>query len=59
MDDYVGVYQNRTPKSLALYERARQVMPGGICHTPRFNKPYPLYVQKADGSKVWDVDGNE
>jgi glutamate-1-semialdehyde 2,1-aminomutase len=25
----------------------------------RFFEPYPLYVARAKGSRVWDVDGNE
>jgi glutamate-1-semialdehyde 2,1-aminomutase len=56
---YLEDYKARTPGSAALYERAVQVMPGGICHNPRYFAPYPLYINKAEGPKIWDVDGHE
>jgi glutamate-1-semialdehyde 2,1-aminomutase len=59
MEKYVKEYMERTPGSAKLYDRAAQVMPGGISHNPRYFAPYPLYIKKAAGSKIWDVDGNE
>jgi glutamate-1-semialdehyde 2,1-aminomutase len=59
MEKYVKEYMERTPGSAKLYDRAAQVMPGGISHNPRYFAPYPLYIKKASGSKIWDVDGNE
>ncbi len=59
MDDYVKEYTARTPNSAKLYARAEKVMPGGISHNPRYFAPYPLYIKKVEGSKIWDVDGNE
>lgn len=56
---YVKEYVARTPGSAKLYARAEKVMPGGVSHNPRYFAPYPLYIQKAEGSKIWDVDGNE
>lgn len=49
----------RTKKSLALYERAQQVLPGGVGGDGKFMVPYPIYFQQAHGSKIVDVDGNE
>jgi glutamate-1-semialdehyde 2,1-aminomutase len=34
-------------------------MPGGISHNIHYFPPYPFFLKKAKGSKVWDVDGNE
>jgi len=34
-------------------------MPGGISHSIHFFPPYPFYLKGAQGSKIWDVDGNE
>lgn len=34
-------------------------MAGGVSHNPRYYPPYPIYIDRAEGSKVWDVDGNE
>jgi glutamate-1-semialdehyde 2,1-aminomutase len=58
-DDYLARYEQRTPGSKALYDKARQVTPGGISHNPRHHAPYPIYFQKAKGCTLWDVDGNQ
>ncbi len=45
-----------------LYERARKVMPGGVSSPVRAFKAVecePIVVERALGSKVWDVEGNE
>jgi glutamate-1-semialdehyde 2,1-aminomutase len=59
MKDYQETYQQKTPQSRALYQRAEAVMPGGICHNLRYHPPYPAYISRAEGSHFWDVDGNE
>ena len=59
MEDYVKEYTERTPGSAKLYARALQVMPGGVSHNMRYFAPHPLYIKKASGSRIWDVDGNE
>jgi glutamate-1-semialdehyde 2,1-aminomutase len=56
---YSDLYRQKTPKSEALFRRAREVMPGGISHGIHYFPPYPFYVKYAKGPKVWDVDGNE
>jgi glutamate-1-semialdehyde 2,1-aminomutase len=50
--------------SQALFSRAAQVIPGGIyghmSPTPLVPPTdYPFFVSRAEGSKFWDVDGNE
>lgn len=57
--DYVKEYLKRTPGSKKLYERAAKIMPGGISHRARFIAPYPPCIKKAEGARMWDVDGNE
>ena len=52
-------YQARTPGSKALWEKARKVMPMGTASNSRMYEPYPIFIDHAEGSKVWDVDGNE
>lgn len=53
--------QART-QSLSWYERATQVIPGGVYgHTsPAASLPltFPYYINKAEGAYLWDVDGN-
>lgn len=52
-------YQSTRKKSKSLYDRARKVMPSGIEHDARFMKPFPFYVERVEGARKWDVDGNE
>ena len=52
-------YLARTPRSKALYERAKRVMPGGDTRTGTFHLPYPLFISRGQGTRLWDVDGNE
>jgi len=44
--------------SKKLFSRAKKVIPSGINSPVRFYDPYPFFVKKADGSVIWDVDGN-
>lgn len=57
--DYLLRYMERTKRSRDLYERACKVMPGGVSHRYRFIAPHPFFVDKAEGSRIKDVDGNE
>jgi glutamate-1-semialdehyde 2,1-aminomutase len=49
----------RTPASARLYERALRSLPLGVASSFQANDPYPLYVGRGQGNRVWDVDGNE
>jgi len=55
----MDTYRAMHPKSGGLYERARNVISGGITHDGRHLNPYPVYIDRALGSRKWDVDGNE
>ena len=46
-------------KSERLFSRAKKVIPSGINSPVRYYDPYPFFVKKADGSTIWDVDGNQ
>jgi len=52
---------SRTPKSAALFEKAKDVMPGGVPMSWMSKWPgkYPLFVESAKGAHFIDVDGNE
>jgi glutamate-1-semialdehyde 2,1-aminomutase len=52
-------FRARHPKSAALAERARAAIPGGITHDIRHLLPFPVYVERARGTRKWDVDGHE
>ncbi len=59
MVDPEAVYRQTTPGSRALHERATTVMPGGTTRTTTYFDPYPLYIDRGEGCRVWDVDGTE
>lgn len=44
-----------------LYEFASKYLPGGVCSSARVNKSLgkPFYISRVEGSKVFDLDGNE
>ena len=52
-------YAEKTPGSRALHQRARRSLPDGVTHVGRYLEPHPIYVERAQGSRKWDVDGNE
>jgi 4-aminobutyrate aminotransferase-like enzyme len=52
-------YAARFPGSMGLWERARRRIPSGINHDVRRVLPFPLYMDRAQGCRKWDVDGNE
>jgi len=52
-------YAEKTPRSRELHERARSLLPNGATHITRYLEPHPIYVERAAGSRKWDVDGNE
>ncbi|MCP4644106.1 MAG: aminotransferase class III-fold pyridoxal phosphate-dependent enzyme, partial [bacterium] len=52
------------PESAALFKRAAKVIPCGVYghFAPAPYVPasaYPFFASRAEGSKFWDVDGNE
>ncbi|MFQ6077361.1 MAG: aspartate aminotransferase family protein, partial [Candidatus Bathyarchaeia archaeon] len=64
IDELEDIWKRQHPKSKILFEEAQKVTPGGVHHTMMIDKwptergVYPFYVKKAQGVKLWDVDGN-
>lgn len=52
-------FRRRTGASARTYERALRVMPNGVPSSFQVNEPWPVYLERGRGSRVWDVDGNE
>ena len=52
-------YTEKHPKSKELYCRAKNSYASGVSHDGRHARPFPIYFTKAEGTKKWDVDGNE
>lgn len=52
-------YEEKCKKSRAIYEEAKDYIPGGVQHNLAFNKPFPVAFAKAKGAYLYDQDGNE
>src|SRR5919204_392944 len=52
-------FRKRFARSAELYERSRATIAGGITHDSRNFAPFPIFVERAEGARKWDVDGNE
>jgi len=52
-------YVARNPLSLARYVEATAVMPGGNTRTVLHYAPFPLAMSRAEGCRLWDMDGHE
>ena len=51
-------YRQKTGRSKALFDRARDVLPGGASGNLRYFAPYPLYMKTGDGCRFTDADGH-
>jgi glutamate-1-semialdehyde 2,1-aminomutase len=54
----VTAYRRRTPKSAEWFEKGLRVMPGGDTRSSTFFLPYPTFMARGEGAKLYDVDGN-
>ena len=54
-----AIHHERTAGSGRMFERAATVMPGGVPSSFQRNHPWPVYLSRGEGARVWDVDGNE
>ena len=51
-------YGKKCQKSKEMITEAKKVIPGGVQHNLAFNYPFPIAMDKAEGAKLYDVDGN-
>ncbi len=51
-------YTARTPRARELFDRARRSLPAGSTRSLNSWQPHPIYVTRAAGTRVTDVDGN-
>jgi glutamate-1-semialdehyde 2,1-aminomutase len=49
----------RTPASRAMFERAQRTLAGGVSSSFHGREPWPVYLTRGEGARVWDADGNE
>lgn len=63
-EEALKVYENeyfdkKCAKSKSMISEAKSIIPGGVQHNLAFNHPFPLVFTKAQGNKLYDIDGNE
>ena len=53
-------FEDRHPRSRELFERARRSLLAGVPMNwmARWAGPYPVFVDRATGARIWDVDGH-
>jgi glutamate-1-semialdehyde 2,1-aminomutase len=51
-------YAASTARSREMFGRARKVFAGGVNHNARLYEPYPIFVSRAKGKHIWDLDDN-
>ncbi len=58
-EEVLAYYDNRCKESRAVYEEAKEYIPGGVQHNLAFNKPFPVCFTRAEGAYLYDKDGNK
>jgi glutamate-1-semialdehyde 2,1-aminomutase len=58
-EEELQAFRRRTRKSARAWEAAKKRIPFGVNSNYRLVEPYPLYIRKARGSRIWDADGHE
>src|SRR5947199_1064632 len=52
-------YEAEFAVSRKLFAQAKNIFPNGVTHDLRHLEPFPVYIDRAQGSRKWDVDGHE
>ena len=51
-------FEKKCSKFKAMLTEAKKVIPGGVQHNLAFNYPFPIVIEKAEGARLYDIDGN-
>ncbi|WP_031200768.1 aminotransferase class III-fold pyridoxal phosphate-dependent enzyme [Mesorhizobium sp. LSHC414A00] len=54
-----GRFIAKHPRSCELHNQARTVMPGGNTRSVLYYQPFPIAMEKGEGSRLCDIDGHE
>lgn len=55
----IDAYRQAHPGSERLYQESLKTFPSGVTHDIRYLTPFPIFIERALGSRKWDVDGTE
>ena len=63
LDDLIAAEQRkflgRAPRATEMGLRASKSLAGGVTSSWQISDPQPIWIDRGEGSRVWDVDGNE
>lgn len=51
-------YATRRPRGREAAERAARHLPGGNTRSVLYFPPFPLFVERSEGCRLWDIDGH-
>jgi glutamate-1-semialdehyde 2,1-aminomutase len=52
-------FRRLTPGSASAWRLACERIPGGVSSNVRYFPPYPIFMSRASGSKIYDIDNRE
>ena len=52
-------YQRHNPRSAARFASAQHVLAGGNSRLTAYFAPFPFYVERGEGCRIYDLDGND
>jgi len=58
-DKIEKTYMENRRKSEEFFERGQKVFTGGMPRNLQFHRPFPFIIERGEGSRVIDLDGNE
>src|SRR5690625_2662597 len=53
------LYTYHKENSADLFQKAEEVIPGGVTANIKHFAPYPIFMKKGEGSRLTDVDNKE
>jgi glutamate-1-semialdehyde 2,1-aminomutase len=63
LDDIIArqeqIFVARQPESSRMADRASGALAGGVTSSWQITRPQPVWLSHGEGSKIYDVDGNE
>jgi glutamate-1-semialdehyde 2,1-aminomutase len=58
-EDISRRYSERTTKTREHLEAAKKYLPGGDTRSAGYYGPYPVFIERGQGCRIYDCDGNE
>src|SRR5207248_1580485 len=59
IEEQEALFLSRRPRATELQRRAEASLAGGVTSSWQGSRPQPIWISHGQGSRVWDVDGNE